>query len=732
MTSLKTPYHFIPAAPFVLSPEWAAQANHDHPFMDGLSGELSIALRNDTPLCVGGQQDEATENAAGKVHFYRTPDGKMAIPGSSLKGMLRNALAPVVFARMSQVEERKLSVRDISTAGTYYHNNIVQQIASAGWLRFHNGQWQIQPCSYVRIHQAEIISHLKLDANQWKRASTVKSRYELLGGVKIIKFDIAERVIETKRGNKTVLITDNVGQGNHTGSLVVTGQPGSTFEQAKAKKWEFVFYDEKDAWLAVSEQAMRDFLFVHENSNEWAFLRSQGHGQDAIPVFFHGSASDIKSMGLASMYRLAQQNSVHDALRNISEQHLSTHKADLTDLLFGRLQPDQTEDEKDAWGLRGRVNLGLFQAEGEPSTQWTDDTVLSSPKPSFHPAYLQQEILQKQPDGQYVTLDSKKPLLQGWKRYPVKPKNVQKPPRMEDGRDISNKVKVRLETVAEASVFHGKIRFHNLRPVELGALLWILDFGGRDELRHALGMGKPYGLGQVQLSLNEKSSRLIANDRAALAHLETADILTASKQVFLNYMNQVWETVAEVTSRNATWESSPQVVSLLAMADPWEGTKAGNELQYFVGTAPFLKVKQDKGFLRAYADYTEPGWTAAVNAPLVSNSEMTLEQALELAAEEKKAEQEKEERAAARENMLAGEKALDEINEVLEALSDVSELTATLEKNQTKEMNSIADLDPSDLPSLEYAEPILQLAESFDKKRLTKAANKIRKLLTPK
>lgn len=726
MTSLKTPYHFIPAAPFVLSPEWAAQANHDHPFMDGLSGELSIALRNDTPLCLGGEQIEATENAAGKVHFYRTPDGKMAIPGSSLKGMLRNALAPVVFARMSQVEERKLSVRDISTAGTYYHNNIVRQKASAGWLRFHNGQWQIQPCSYVRIHQAEIISHLKLDANQWKRASTVKSRYELLGGVKIIKFDIAERVIETKRGNKTVLITDNVGQGNHTGSLVVTGQPGLTYDRGRSsKKWEFVFYDEKDAWLAVSEQAMRDFLFVHENSNEWAFLRSQGHGQDAIPVFFHGNASDIKSMGLASMYRLAQQNSLHDALRNISEQHLSTHKADLTDLLFGRLQPDQAEDEKDVWGLRGRVNLGLFQAEGEPLTQWTEDTVLSSPKPSFHPAYLQQEILQKQPDGQYVTLDSKKPLLQGWKCYPVKPENVQKPPRMEDGRNISNKVKVRLETVAEASVFHGKIRFHNLRPVELGVLLWILDFGGRDELRHALGMGKPFGLGQVQLSLNEKNSRLVANDRAALAHLEITDILTASRQVFLNYMNQVWETVADVTTKNATWESSPQVVSLLAMTDPREGTKAGNELQYFVGTDPFLKVKKSKGFLRAYADYTEPSWTAAVNEPLVSNSEMTLEQA----AEEKKAEQEKEERAAARENMLLGEKVLDEIKEVL---SGVSELSSTLEKNQTKEMNSIADLDPSDLPSLEYAEPILQLAESFDKKRLTKAANKIRKLLTPK
>ena len=44
-----SPYNFVPLAPFVLYPEWAAQASHDHPFEDGLSGELAIKLINHTP-----------------------------------------------------------------------------------------------------------------------------------------------------------------------------------------------------------------------------------------------------------------------------------------------------------------------------------------------------------------------------------------------------------------------------------------------------------------------------------------------------------------------------------------------------------------------------------------------------------------------------------------------------------------------------------------------------------
>lgn len=711
-----SPYNFIPTAPFVLYPEWAAQASHDHPFADGLCGELAIQLSNETPLCVGGRQQEATEQAAGRVHFYRTPDNQLAIPGSSLKGMLRNALAPVVFARMSQVEERKLSVRDISATGTYYYRNIVQQKASAGWLRFHQGQWQIRSCKHVRIHQRDIIDHLKLSERDWKNADTVKKRYALLKGINTLQFD--------QEPGKNLIRAVNLGKGKTTGSLVVTGQPGAVFDCGRsAKKWEFVFFDAQDDWQTVPQQAMRDFMFVHENSEEWACLRKQEHGQEEIPVFYHGSVSNISSMGLASMYRLAQQNSLHDALKNISNQHLDESKADLTELLFGRLQPQESAENGHNWGLRGRVNIGLLQAVENPRTDWTIDTVLSSPKPSFHPAYLQQQ------EGEYSTLDSRNPKLQGWKRYPVKPENVQEAPRMEDGRAVSNKVKVRLETVAEGSVFSGKIRFHNLRPVELGALLWILDFGERTELRHALGVGKPYGLGQVELKLQAEQSQVVANDRNALQGLAPNCVLHACRQVFTDYMDSVWQTAVDTVHANQGWEASPQVKSLREMADPQEGMKNDDSLLYLVGPKPFLDVKKNKEYLQLYASFTEANWrNEAITEGVTAGAELSVEQAMEKVAAQQQDKEQRRQLAEQRKSMSQGDRI---ISELAEQIAGKEELSSTDTKNFAKDINSITGLDQEQWPDPTTAKEVLGQFERFGKDRVNKAVTKVLKVLFP-
>lgn len=715
MATLTTPYNFIPAAPFVLYPEWAAQTSHDHPFIDGLSGELLIELTNTTPLCVGGKQDAATEQAAGSVYFYRTAQGQLAIPGSSLKGMLRNALAPVVFARMSQVEERKLSVRDISTSGTYYHKNIVKKPANAGWLRFHDGQWQIKSCRYVRLHQESLIQALNINKQAWLQASTVEQRYKLLNGVQTIKFDTEEK--------STLIAAVNLGHGANTGSIVVTGQPGATYDKGpKAKKWEFVFYaQDQSEWFTVPLGVLTDFLFVHENSNEWAFLKKQGHQQAEIPVFWHGaSMSSITSMGLASMYRLAQQNSLHDALRNISPFHLDDKKADLTELLFGRMRPEADEHALHNWGLRGRVNIGLLEAVEEHKTRWTANTVLSTPKPSFHPAYL------KQSEGEYSTFDSKKPELRGWKRYPVKPENVQQPPRL-DGKDISNKVKVRLETVVEGSYFTGRIRFHNLRPVELGALLWVLDFGGKDELRHALGMGKPYGLGQTKIILQSDKSIVIGNNRDAVASIPTEQLLQASKQVFVSYMDSVWQTVAVTQPQNKLWQQSPQVEQLLAMADPEEGERCADDLVYFEGPKPFLTAKKSNDFLRLYGNNEEvTAWQINLSEPLSSQPcNHHLEEALELLEEQAEQQAKKEQLEQARQTMNKGELAL---SEALEYLKDDNP-TKTALKNAEKTLISVMDLSETEYPSTENLEAVLQRAAVFNDKLLNRACKKLTEYL---
>jgi hypothetical protein len=52
-----------------------------------------------------------------------------------------------------------------------------------------------------------------------------------------------------------------------------------------------------------------------------------------------------------------------------------------------------------------------------------------------------------------------------------------------------------------------------LRAEELGALLWILEKASHPDYRLKLGMGKPYGMGAVQIVMDQTKSRLIDRHR---------------------------------------------------------------------------------------------------------------------------------------------------------------------------------------------------------------------------
>lgn len=724
MSNLTTPYNFVPAAPFVLSPEWASQASHDHPFEDGLSGELSIELVNTTPLCVGGKQTPASESKAGKVEVYRTPENVPAIPGSSIKGMLRNVLAPVVFARMSQVEDRKLSVRDIHNTKTHYYKTIVdgkKQIA--GWLRFENGRWEIKACSYANVYQGDFIKYFKLNERAWKETKIASERYRILNDKNNQFKTLSFNVQKTKNRNEAI----DLGKGKYSGKLVVTGQPGSSFDKGKsAKKWEFIFYEEEnksEEWQPVPTDVLRDFLFVHEKSQEWEYFIKNKYTE--IPVFFHRQQGrEITSMGLAFMYRLAQQKSLHDALANISSLHLDSSKADFSELLFGRMVDDAEQKLDHDWSLRGRVNISLMEAINSPDSSETDETVLSSPKPSFYPAYLQQPESNKA-GSLLATLDSPKPKLRGWKRYPVKAKNVQQPP-----PNISNKVKVRLETLSENTQFTGKIRFHNLRPVELGGLLWVLDFGERTDLRHALGMGKPYGLGQVKITIKTDVSKVVANNRVALEGLSTESTLAASRKLFIAYMNNVWQNVAESQNKDLFWEKSEQVLNILAMANPKEGEKYQDDLMYLPTVTAFGDVKKENDYLDSYISDTDIQYlneetNKGMTEALVVDTTMTLEDGFEELEKEAQKIADEEKEAKKLEGMSESERLIYDLDKSI-SLMELKEAPKSAPKTIERLFKQLLEVTDEEWPELSFDISLVQRAEALNVKIITKAAKKVR------
>ena len=581
-----SPYRFVPLSRLIVLPEWAPLVSHDQPFADGLCGELALRLTAHTPLCVGGKQDKANEHTPGRVHFFRTPDNKPAIPGSSLKGMLRNVLEIASFARFRQVEDQKLGVRDLSNAQNFYCRAIVRTPVHAGWLRFEGGRWHIQPCAFSRLHQQDLITALNVRANNWTQCSKVRDRYQLIGICPPLRFERSE----TMPNNPNQWRAQPTANGSLSGRVVVTGQPGPDFTRPRAKKYEFIFHDGEAQTIEVAPEVMSGFRQIHDESEEWTFWTGKlaaGAIPHGIPVFYHTDGPAVRSLGLAMMYKLPYAHSLHEAISHTHSAHLDGTHPDLPDLVFGHLGDEAEQGgQRLQSGLRGRINIGLANVEADahgntPEPTLNPPCILNGPKPTFYPAYIRQDG-----GNAFRTLMEAQAQLSGWKRYPVR-ERAEIPP-IAAGND-NNRVRIHLETVAEGTTFTTRLRFHNLRPVELGAVLWALDFGGRPDHRHALGMGKPFGFGQLSIEITGHTLR--TNQPQVIASGDEARLLQACRLEFYAFMDQI----VQDAGHDGCWEDCPPLKALLEQAKPARDTQ---RLEY-------LPTPQDYGHLKRPGELSE-------------------------------------------------------------------------------------------------------------------------------
>jgi len=579
------PYNFVPLPRKVFVPDWAEQVSHDKPFRDGVSGTLYIAFEAKTPILVGGRQQPATHDHPAQVHFCRAPDGRYMIPGSTLRGAIRAVLEIVAFGRMRFVDDRAMSLRDLAGAlKSVYREKMRPDRVQAGWLQLQNGKWTITPCSFLRVSHEELARFAQkqgagLDENALgKRNPSPKKRYEIWqrhGLPLAVRFE--------KKGGKAVAL----GQGNQ-GRIVFTGQPGPK------KKHDFIFYDERpeDA-LTLDARSVRDFQQVYgdrdNESNPWNYWRERFYRGERVPVFFIRDGDRV-AVGLSSMFRLAYRHSVHEAIRNSSAAHLENRGDDLPALLFGF-----TDEEQGKRSLKGRVWFEHAFALGNPRPQAQEPTVLSSPKPSFFPAYIQQPDPSLQtgvlPEGEpYTTLMDDDAEIRGYKRYPAR--QEVRFPELDEKVRRNRKVQIVLHPLPAGTKFEGKVHFHNLKPEELGALLWALSWGGNARLRHGIGMGKPLGMGQGVFRVLR--AELFWNDPEKGAE----DLRGSEWEKRMQELIERFE--AMMQAFDAEWRNSPQLRQLCAMADPDKAAQAPGGRLEPMPLDRYRQAKNQRLVLQAY------------------------------------------------------------------------------------------------------------------------------------
>jgi hypothetical protein len=133
-----------------------------------------------------------------------------------------------------------------------------------------------------------------------------------------------------------------------------------------------------------------------------------------------------------------------------------------------------------------------------PFSQGVIRPYLGSPKPTYYPIYLEQkghEGYIDEEEKNFVTMMSPNAILRGWKLYPVREKYETSFP--VDGNQEENTNPSR--PLGAETKFKFFINFHNLRPVELGALLYAIVL--KKGCLHSLGFAKAYGYGSCKYSI---------------------------------------------------------------------------------------------------------------------------------------------------------------------------------------------------------------------------------------
>lgn len=506
---MKAPFNFVPLSDKVFTPNWADNVYHDIPFEDGLDGSIDVTITAYSPIFVrNGNKDDSS--------FCHTADGRYFIPGTTVKGAIRNVLEIMTNGKLIVDENAQFAQREWNNPTLYTLKKsricggyLFEKIDSEG-----NVSYVIKKVkSIYRINHKRIdqLLNCNLFESYFKRGCNVDlNKLQTIGGksydpkTALFKYKLLEsrqlneiyqelsfspdNEYNSAKSNRKVKYDP---QGSIKGRVVLTGSP----DQAKrwedrgigdGKFYEFVFSG-SDKEYSFSVQDYQHFKFIYkDNKEEWEYVQERIRSEFGLPIFFRVENEKIKDLGLALLYKLSYDKSVSEIEEFRLKKTNADVKLDFAETIFGYTRGEEQ--------LKGRVQFSHFFAQGAPNTCGEKQLILNGPKASYYPIYVKQDGRNGQV-SKYKTYNDGE--LKGFKRYLVR-KDVWQKSMNNTNLDST------LIPLASGTKFKGQINFHNLRPVELGALLSALTFhlNSDPNIYHQLGQGKPYGYGKVKFDVN--------------------------------------------------------------------------------------------------------------------------------------------------------------------------------------------------------------------------------------
>ncbi|MCR9290710.1 MAG: TIGR03986 family CRISPR-associated RAMP protein [Bacteroidetes bacterium] len=560
-----SPYRFVPLNETIVSPHWERAVSHDIPFEDGYSGTIEIKMTAHSDIFVSEGKKEGQD----VMEFFNV-NGRYCIPSASMKGMIRNVLEIMSFGGMKgKVENDKYAFRDLRNQKEYLKYFKPDKIYCGYLRKDNNGGYELIDCGIPgRVSQVDIDAHFGTDmAAHFDRGGKYKANKDSFKSAYYKNQKFSHVVGIKKRFNKSEdkagrLISEIQSGGQVEGKIIFTGQPSYNnlnSNKSNGKHFEFVFFrNGNENILPVEKVVIKNFKFAYfdfdpsRESIDWKEAKKNLNRGKEIPVFFQKAGGNVQHIGLSYLYKLPFKYSIHDVL--IHSQKVDA--VDLAETIFGNIKNKKLP-------LKGRVSFSNGWLSNQAQELKPRGEVLSSPKASFYPFYL------KQVDGGSISYMNPNAKLSGWKRYPVH-KTIKKNP----SPNSNDKVLVRFKPLAAGAQFSFKMRYHNLRTIELGALLSGFTFHDKQGLFHSIGMAKPLGYGKVKIDI------------------KTGFDIQPFLQAFEDYMN------VSLGNDIPDWHQSKQIQELFAMCT--EDEKQDKNLKY-MDLDGFVDVKKQREYLDNYA-----------------------------------------------------------------------------------------------------------------------------------
>ncbi len=494
-------------------------------------------------------KDISVKEKEARAAFYATnPDhlveGKPVptIPGSSLRGMIREIVEILSYSRMRWVSAMPyITFRAIAASRESREDPLTEPYRAligsfsrkvqAGYLHhLPSGSWQIHPAqlprdkgwpeqgAFLKVKEDRIPSSAITGFKQFNRED-YKPRYSR------VSFGVEKR--RGKRGESLVVVTqigDPERQYLYAGTLVCSGNMLETASQGQPSPRKnhalILSEDPKARPLPIPQQVLKDYSNSLTNFQRQE-LWGGPHGclQEGAPVFYLVEGQKVLWFGHTPNFRVPALNPatgrVATPLDFVPESVRRSQQPDMVDAIFGWV-----EEKDGVSGQRaGRVFVSDAQFIGSTNGVWLTakplaPSVLGGPKATTFQHYLVQDKREgHNPDDRkslaHYGSNPATTAIRGYKLYWHKGANPRISATEEEMQQKESQL-TRIAPLKPGVQFTFRVYFENLHDEELGALAWALQLPGEPERTycHKVGMGKPLGMGAVAIT-----ARLHLTDR---------------------------------------------------------------------------------------------------------------------------------------------------------------------------------------------------------------------------